>query len=250
MYVKTLKLARRWVDLEEAFLYASMVEAAPYAAGRLLDVGCGDKPYEALFRPHVREYIGVEYSATYDGSEYARRGKADVVYSSDRLPFEEAEFDTVLCNQVAEHVPDPRHFIGDLARVLRPGGRLILTVPFSYRVHSAPDDFHRFTRYALEHYAKANGLTVDRLDPRGGFWSVVGQKLSAHVALHLARMGADIQKVGAFGYESAIAQKPRYWALPLAGPAIFGIATAARVLDRVDRDDTDTLGYTLIATKG
>jgi SAM-dependent methyltransferase len=243
------KMAREWVDLENASLWKAMQVAAPSARGRLLDVGCGDKPYESLFAPHVTHYLGCEYEATYDGSDSARRGKADVVYSGGRLPFDDGAFDTVLCNQVAEHVPDPGKFLAELVRVLRPGGRLILTVPFSYRVHSAPHDFHRFTRYALQKYADEHGLRIERLDPRGLFWSVVGQKLSAHLALRVARMGAEIQKTGAFGYEETIVQRPRYWTLPFVGPAIFGICTAARLLDAVDRDDSDTLGYLMVAEK-
>jgi SAM-dependent methyltransferase len=249
MYVDAMRMAREWVDLENASIWKAMRVAAPYATGRLLDVGCGDKPYEALFDPHVREYVGCEYESTYDGSANASKGKADVIYSGDRMPFEDGTFDTVLSNQVAEHVPDPAHFIADLARVLRVGGRLILTVPFSYRVHSVPNDFHRFTRFALQKYAADNKLVIDRLDPRGLFWSVVAQKLSAHLVLHVARMGGEIQKVGALGYEETIRQRPRYWTLPFVGPSIFGLSTAARLLDAVDRDDSDTLGYLLIATK-
>lgn len=249
MYVAAMKWARRWVDLEESLLLDAMKIAGPYASGRLLDVGCGDKPYETLFLPHVSEYLGVEYESTYEGRDYAQRARADVIYSGDQLPFEAGTFDTVLCNQVAEHVPDPGKFLADLARVLRRGGRLILTVPFSYRVHSAPNDFHRFTRFALQRYADVEGMTVDRLEPRGFFWSVVGQKLSAHLALHVARMGGDIQKAGAFGYEEVIQQQPRYWTLPIVVPSIVGICTAARMLDALDRDDSDTLGYLLVATK-
>ena len=52
--------------------------AAPFARGRLLDVGCGDKPYESLFLPHVREYVGAEYDATYQGTSNEDRGRADV----------------------------------------------------------------------------------------------------------------------------------------------------------------------------
>jgi SAM-dependent methyltransferase len=249
MYLEALKRARSWVDLESASLQEAMEIAAPQATGRLVDVGCCDKPYEALFAPYVREYVGVEYAPTYEAGEGARRGKADVVYSSDRLPFDDGSFDTVLCNQVAEHVPDPRVFLADLARVLRVGGKLILTVPFSFRVHSAPNDFHRFTRCALERSCADLGLHVERLTPRGFFWSVVGQKLASHFALRVARLGRDVQGAGALTYEPAMRQRPRYWTLPVAVPAIVAIATAARLLDVLDPDDSDTLGYLLIATK-
>lgn len=249
MYVEMLKRARRWVDLENESLLAAMRVAASYASGDLVDVGCGDKPYEAIFAPHVRRYVGVEYSETYEPSANARVGRADLVYSGERMPFEAASFDTVLSNQVAEHVPDPAAFMRELTRILKPGGRLILTVPFAYRSHSEPHDYHRFTRFALERYAKDLGLAVDWLDPRGLFWTVICQKMAAHLALKVARMGSDVQKVGAFGYETPLTARPRYWTLPLVGPAVLGLAATARVMDALDPDDSDTLGYLLIATK-
>lgn len=250
MYRAVIKSARELVDFEKTSLEASMREAATYASGELLDVGCGDKPYEGIFRPHVTKYLGVEYDETYGTSAYAQSGgRADVVFAGDRLPFGDASFDTVLSNQVGEHVPDPRAFFAELVRVLRPGGRIIFTVPFSHRIHSAPHDFHRFTRYALERYATDAGLAIDLLSSRGGFWSVIGQKLTSHMAVHLARLGGDIQSIGGFGYEKSIATRPRYWTLPAVAPAIVGVAAVTRVLDRIDRDDTETLGYLLVATK-
>jgi hypothetical protein len=128
-------------------------------------------------------------------------------------------------------------------------GLLIVTVPFSYRIHSEPFDFHRFTKYGLMSYVEHNKLRLVALEPRGGFWSVIGQKLTSHMALRFGRLGSEVQKVGGFGYEQKIAQKPRYWALPVVAPAIVGVAAAARVLDRIDHDETDTIGYLLIAEK-
>jgi len=250
LYAALLTRARELVDIEKTLLDDSMREAAPWASGELVDVGCGDKPYEALFAPQVTRYVGVEYDETFATSAYARKNpKADVVYSGARLPFDDASFDTVLSNQVGEHVPDPSAFFAELARVLRPGGRLIFTVPFSYRIHSEPHDYHRFTKYALAEYARRGGLVVERLTPRGGFWSVIGQKLTAHMALRFAGLQGDIQTIGGFGYEKTIARRPRYWTLPVLAPLIVGVAGGARLLDRIDYDDTDTLGYLLIASR-
>ncbi len=50
-----------WVDLQYSFLLPQVDRAALHARGRLLDVACGDKPYEAIFRPHVTEYVGIEH---------------------------------------------------------------------------------------------------------------------------------------------------------------------------------------------
>ncbi|HTQ45494.1 MAG TPA: class I SAM-dependent methyltransferase [Polyangiaceae bacterium] len=240
---------RHFVDFEMALLERSMHEAAPYASGALLDVGCGDKPYEAIFAPHVNRYVGAEYEDTYSSSANASKHKANVLYSGDRLPFENDEFDTVLCNQVAEHVPDPDALFRELVRVLRPGGRLIFTVPFSYRIHSEPTDFHRFTRYALTNYSDRHGLQVDLLKPRGGFWTVIGQKLTSHMALKYARLRREIQALGGMGYEAPEEKGPRYWALPIVAPAILAVAAATRLLEKLEPDDSDTIGYLLIATK-
>jgi SAM-dependent methyltransferase len=249
MYLKLLERARGWVDLERTSLLDAMREAREHAHGRLLDVGCGDRPYEDLFRDRVTEYIGVEYEESHHGSVSGRESRADIVYQGERLPFEDGSFDTVLTTQTAEHVPDPDAFFRELSRVLRSGGTLIMTVPFSYRVHAHPHDYHRFTRFALERYAKLNGLRVDVLRPRGGMWSVVGQKVASHLVLRVARLGGEVQRVGTLTHEQPIRDRPRYWTLPVAVPLLVGVTTAARVLDRVDRVEDDTLGYLLVATK-
>jgi SAM-dependent methyltransferase len=249
LYRRAAKSLRQFVDLEKDSLDEAMRMAAPMAIGRLLDVGCGDKPYESLFAPYVREYVGAEYDETYSGSANARKGKADVVYSGNRLPFEDDAFDTVLCNQVGEHVLHPEVFFAELVRVVKRGGRLIFTVPFSHRIHSEPYDFHRFTKYALSYYAEQSGLSTEVLVARGGFWKVIGQKLTSQMALRFARLGGEVQRLGGFGYKEEVQQSPRYWVLPLVAPAIVGVAAAARALDLIDRDETDTLGYLLVATK-
>jgi SAM-dependent methyltransferase len=249
-YLDAVRRIGSFVDIEKTLLDASMRIAAQFATGELVDVGCGDRPYEDLFRSRVSRYVGVEHDDTYGTSYYAHTNpKADVVYRGDHLPFDDASFDTVLSNQVGEHVRHPEAFFGELARLLRPGGHLIFTVPFSYRIHSDPHDFHRFTRYALQSYASDAGLEVVRLHPRGGFWSVIGQKLTSHMAMNLGRMKSAAQAIGEHGYEAPETLQPRYWTLPVLGPAIVGVAAVTKVLDRINHDESETLGYTLIASK-
>jgi SAM-dependent methyltransferase len=248
-YLRAARSLRQFADLEQDSLDEAMHLAAPMAGGRLLDVGCGNKPYEPVFAPFVSEYVGAEFDETYSQSANARSGRADVVYSGDRLPFEDGAFDTVLCNQVGEHVPHPEAFFAELVRVVRTGGKLIFTVPFSYRIHSAPHDFHRFTKYALTTYAEQNGLSVDLLAARGGFWKVIGQKLASHLAFRVGRLESDVQRMGRMGYLREAERSPRYWVFPIIGPVVIGLVAAARLLDRIDHDDSDTLGYLLVATK-
>ncbi len=244
-----LQLARRFLDLEADHLDRAMRAVAPLASGRLLDVGCGDKPYEDVFLPHVEAYVGVEHDATWTGTVSALHGKADVVYAGDRLPFEDGSFQTVLSNQVAEHVPNPGHLWAEMARVLAPGGCLLLTVPFSYRLHALPHDYQRFTPAGLSGYSHAAGLTVESIRPRGGIWSVVGQKIASHLVLRAARMTRAVQSAGALTYEPQAQQGPRWWALPLVAPTVVLVVALARVLDRLDHDPIDTLGWMMVARK-
>jgi SAM-dependent methyltransferase len=110
-----------------------MAELASGCEGPVLDVGCGSKPYRTLF---AADYTGVEVDTT----EMRERGHADFYYDGRNLPFAAGAYSTVLCNQVLEHVFEPDKFIAELARVVRPGGKLLLTVPFVWDEHEQPYD--------------------------------------------------------------------------------------------------------------
>jgi SAM-dependent methyltransferase len=150
--------------------------ATPYACGRMLDAGCGNKPYQPFFDSVTDRYVGVDLTQN-------RKNSVDVIIGpADPLPFQDGSFDTVLSTQVLEHVPEPAAYLSDLARVLTPGGYLLLTCPASYMLHEEPHDFFRFTSHGLRHLLKKAGLTVVRLDTAGGAWRLIGQILVNHKA--------------------------------------------------------------------
>jgi len=236
------ELMRERVDLEWRTLRDALGRAVPYAHGRLLDVGCGDKPWESVFAGVVEEHVGLDVAG-------ARGSRADVVYDGSEIPFGDGAFDTVLSNQVLEHVPDPRALWAEMVRVLRPGGRLIVTVPFSFRLHAEPDDYWRFTPHALRQLCDESGLRVEVLEPRGGLWLVIGHKLATFLAFDAGRLRVQAQAAGSTTYEPPPAEGPRWWALPVVVPALLVVAAMARWLDRMDPRRGDTLGYLLVAAK-
>lgn len=136
-------------------LWRAMVVAAPKARGRLLDVGCGRKPYQALFA-HVKEYLGLELDTPKNRAD----ASADLFYDGQTIPLNDASVDTVLCNQVLEHVQNPTRFLGEINRVLSPGGALILTVPFFWPEHEQPHDHCRFTSFGLRTRLQEAGFSV------------------------------------------------------------------------------------------
>lgn len=137
-------------------LKAEMVRMARDTTGVVVDVGCGTAPYRSLFADAI--YIGVEV-ATH--SKYgSAKGGADAFYDGKHLPFADASVDHVLCNQVLEHVFDPSPFLQEIYRVLRPGGRLMITTPFVWDEHEQPYDFARYSSFGLRHLAASHKFEV------------------------------------------------------------------------------------------
>lgn len=137
-------------------LWREIEAASPMLVGDLLDVGCGTKPYQALFK--VLSYTGLEI----DTPLAKQRDVADAYYDGKVFPFDTASFDAVLCNQVLEHVFAPDDFLREISRVLRPEGRLLLTVPFVWDEHEQPYDYARYSSFGLRAILARNGFHIIR----------------------------------------------------------------------------------------
>lgn len=112
---------------------------------RTLDLGCGRSPMADGF-PHR---VGLDLAAGCG---------VHVIADAHSLPFAAACFEQILCSEVLEHLADPARAVGEMARVLCVGGRLVLTTPFVYPLHDAPHDYQRFTAYGLRRLFALNGF--------------------------------------------------------------------------------------------
>jgi len=156
-------------------LWRAISSAAPSMEGPLLDLGCGSRPYEALLK--ASPYVGVDVY-----TETTRQiGAASVFYDGKRLPFADGSFSSVLCNQVLEHVFEPDEFLAEVRRVLKPGGRLLLTVPFVWDEHEQPHDFARYSSFGLQALIERNGMTVVRHQKLLADFSVIFQLVNAYL---------------------------------------------------------------------
>ncbi|MCW5798244.1 MAG: class I SAM-dependent methyltransferase [Nitrospira sp.] len=135
-------------------LYDSIRGLAPSITGRVLDVGCGTQPYRRLFL--TADYTGMEL----DTQENRACKRADVFYGGHAFPFDGESFDSLVCSQVLEHVFTPGEFVRELHRVLRPGGFLLLTVPFVWDEHEQPYDYARYTSFGLLALMREAGFEV------------------------------------------------------------------------------------------
>ncbi|MGA9828531.1 MAG: class I SAM-dependent methyltransferase [Rhodanobacteraceae bacterium] len=140
------------------------------ASGRILDIGCADRWIEQRLPPGS-DYIGLDYLAT---GKHLYGARPDLFADASRLPFVDASVDTVLILEVIEHLRHPREALEEIARVLRPRGRLLLTMPFLYPIHDAPHDYQRLTVHGLVRDIEATGLHIDALVPKLGSAETAG----------------------------------------------------------------------------
>ncbi|MBO9683395.1 MAG: class I SAM-dependent methyltransferase, partial [Flavisolibacter sp.] len=135
-----------------------------YAKGALLDLGCGNKPYKSLYQPKTISQTGCDVIQS-------DKNRVDVICPVTDLKFPDEQFDTILCTQVLEHVFEHDKMMSEIYRVLKPGGHIILTVPFVWELHEEPFDFFRYTKHALKELFEHSGFEIDYIKPNGGKWA-------------------------------------------------------------------------------
>lgn len=161
-------------------LFAPVYERAirAHARGRLLDLGCGMVPFYGMYKDHVTENVCIDWAHSLHANPHL-----DVVADLNQpFPLPDATFDTVLCSDVLEHIAEPAAFLREAARVLKPGGTLLLMVPFFYWIHEQPHDYYRYTEFALRRLLTQAGLAVDSIEAYGGYPDVLVDLLCKGVA--------------------------------------------------------------------
>lgn len=153
------------------FLMQDIKEALDkYAAKNLLDLGCGNKPYKEWYGPLTTSSIGCD-------AVQSSENVVDTICLASELPYQNESFETVFTTQVLEHVFEQQQMINEAARVLKPGGYLILSVPFTWELHEEPYDFFRITKYGLKEMFEKSGLQIEYIKANGGKWAAMFQMI-------------------------------------------------------------------------
>jgi SAM-dependent methyltransferase len=194
-----------------------------YFRGRLLDIGCGSKPYRSLLASQVSEHVGLDHHDSIHAKD-----EVDLFGPAYDIPARDDSFDSVLCTAVLEHLEEPEAAIRECHRVLKPGGVAAYTVPFIWHLHEEPRDFYRFTKHGLEYLFRKTGFEIVELQPLSGFWITFGQLL--------------VYNVYRFN------RGPLRWfrIVPAMGLAMQGLAWT---LDHIDRTEQWTWMYLVVARK-
>ena len=224
---------RRFLDLQAGSGWHDMRHELANAQGRLLDIGCGAQVYRALVPAKVI-YRGID---TRDAE--ARFGYAvpDTTYfSDDDWGVDSASFDIALCTEVLEHIEQPAPFLNRVHQALRPGGRLVLTVPFAARWHFIPYDYWRYTPSGLKILLEQAGFTAISVHARGNPVTVACYKL---MALNLMLL---------FGAQAGVGRRIKFAVGISLLPLLGMVACVGNLSLGFDWGD-DCLGYTVTAQK-
>ncbi|MBE6094906.1 MAG: class I SAM-dependent methyltransferase [Schwartzia succinivorans] len=165
-------------------LYFNLKELSGKLRGRVLDFGCGAKPYREFFE-HCEEYVGcdIEVSGHSHQSE-----SIDVFYDGKHLPFDDGSFDGVFTSEVFEHIFNLEEIIRELHRCLRDGGLMLVSVPFVWNEHETPYDFGRYTSFGLRDLLKRNGFAVLELRKSTNWVEIVFQMGIEYLRFQLSQV--------------------------------------------------------------
>ena len=152
----------------------------------IVDLGCGRLINQELMKDKRTLYV--------DGAKFDEINL--VCDFSKTIPLRSNVVDAVFCSNVFEHLPEPQICLNEIYRVLKPKGECLILVPFFIKLHQEPFDFHRYTKYALEFYAKNAGFQSPKAKEVGGFSNILGTVLKtgiSNTSNPIVRLGLKIQ---------------------------------------------------------
>lgn len=181
----------------------------------VMDAGAGESRHRPCF--WRQRYVGVDLAVGDDGWNY--KG-LDVVADIAAMPFSSGSFDAVISVVTMEHMCDPERVLSEMARVMRPGAKLLLVSPMEWEEHQQPHDYFRYTQFGLVYLLEKYGFDVASIVPAGGIFRVLSRRCF-------------------------MALKAAWWLAPLLVPLGFIFP----FFDGFDKKKNSTLGYVSVASR-
>ncbi len=138
-----------------------------FTAGKtVLDIGGKKKNKRGLFDigryPVSVRYVNID-----------RTTEPDIVSDASLIPLPDNSFDIVIMGELLEHVPEPLLVLKEACRLLRSGGKALITVPFLYPVHADPYDYGRYTEYFWQQSAEKLGFKGIEIEKQGAIFAIL-----------------------------------------------------------------------------
>ena len=163
---------RMLLDLQILTIYDDLKKELPAFRGKVLDIGCGQSPYKFLLNKTPSTYCGID---TANAKAFNYHNPDVILFDGQHILFPDDTFDAMICTEVLEHVYNFQALVDEMYRVCKPGGRGIITIPFSARYHYIPNDYFRYTPAALEKIFSA--FSQVSINPRGTDVQVIASKI-------------------------------------------------------------------------
>ena len=233
---QTIREIYRFNQYRRDRVVADWATARPAGCG-VLDVGAGMGRYRDLFA-HC-DYKTQDFAA--ETGSLGRYTALDYVCDLTEIPVADATFDALLCTEVLEHVPDPDQAIREFARIIKPGGSLLLTAPLGARLHQEPYHFYGgYTPHWYRKFLPKYGFAIDILEANRGFFSLFGQESVYFSAL------IDPRRTRKTGWRWPLLVALWLVTLPFLR-LLFPLVAAG--LDRLGLAQDATVGYFVVATR-
>lgn len=198
-----------------------------YASGSVLDIGCGNKPYESLFK-NITAYTGCDIVQSSEK-------KVDIICAATEIQVTDGVYDTVFSSQVLEHVHDHLKMLQEANRVLKNDGIIILSAPMCWEHHEEPHDYFRFTRYGMQYIFEKAGFKILEIKANGGKWAFLGQMTQNIILSSTQRRKGVMRKIFRVVHLAFLK---------------FLINAFYRLLERLDKDeDFITINFVVVAKK-
>lgn len=164
---KNVSISSRIIANIQGRVYEKIIKK--HASGLLLDLGCGNVPLYGMYKDQIIDNICIDW-----GNSLHKNVFLDLETDlNTKIPLDSEQFDTILITDVLEHIGKPELLMSEMTRLLKPNGKLILTVPFLYWLHEQPHDYFRYTEFALQMFCQENDLLIIELAPYGGALEVI-----------------------------------------------------------------------------
>lgn len=146
-------------------------------SGDILDLGCGIMPYRnfILLNTKCDKYIGIDFDTSLN-DEYSLV-KPDITWDGKKIPLANNTIDVILCTELLEHCSNADEILGEIYRVLKPGGKVLFTVPFLWNLHLIPFDEFRYTPFSLKRLLEKSGFNSIDLRALGAWDASLAQML-------------------------------------------------------------------------
>jgi SAM-dependent methyltransferase len=141
--------------------------------GDLYDLGAGEAPYKEFFLGHAKRYFAVDWS------DSIHQTNSDMTADlNGPLPITTAIADTVIALSVLEHLREPQVMLCEAFRILKPGGHLLIQVPWQWQLHEVPHDYFRYTPFGLRYILEKAGFVNIEVEAQAGFFTMLVLKIN------------------------------------------------------------------------